>query len=74
MENELKTIHSLTNDIWQWIKSSIDMSGTDKEWEIVLEQGQAIANKPEYKSIKEMATGWVLAYVNYLEEKVNGKG
>lgn len=71
MDNELIIIHSFTNDIWKWIKSTDNM--TEDRWEEVLEQAKSISNDPKYASIKKMAIEWLLSYENYLEEKMYGK-
>lgn len=71
MDNELIVIHSFTNDLWKWIKSTDGM--TEDRWEEVLEQAKAITNDPKYASIRQMAIEWILAYENHLEEKMYGK-
>lgn len=67
--DELKTFHSLINDMWQLIKSSVNQTHTEDEWEEFLEQAKCITNDPKYASCQNMVISWILGYEKYLENK-----
>ena len=69
---ELKTFHSLINDMWQLIKGSLDQTHTDDEWGEFLDKANSITNDPKYANVQDMVIDWILAYEKYLEGH-NGK-
>ena len=70
-----ETYYSVWRDAWNFHKQFANMTGTDKEWEAVVntsgEMVERYKNKPGYEFLKDL----ILATLNELErrDKINRK-
>ena len=68
---ELKLIWSFTNDLWQYIKTTLHGDFSDAYWEKVVNQAGDIAKKHNnHKLVKEL----LLTYMDYLEDRAKEAG
>lgn len=68
--NELKTIHNAINTLWTLIKKHDEQPfGSDEEWEAFMDEGHELSEQIEDQRIKSMFCRWLVAYMDYKEEK-----